>query len=129
MGTSKAPIDSTSHLQKIRPLSKKTSNSNDSLLLKTESAFIRAYNQDPKQAYKTYLSDQSILNREQMDYATQPADQATMIASFSNQITFIPLKAGIASSRDLGYVYGKLFTMTRNKTTCTFGGMNKKGGK
>jgi ketosteroid isomerase-like protein len=107
MGTSKAPVDSTSSLQKIQVPDKQASSGTDSNFLKAEKAFISAYKQDPKQAYKTFLSHQSILNREQMEYATLAADQEFLIASYLQPVTFNPVGTGIASSGDLGYVYGE----------------------
>jgi len=106
MGTSNAPIDSTSSLQKIQS-PKNKSYSNDSNLLKVEYDFIRVYNQKPEQAYHAFLSHQSILNRERMNYATMATDQDFIIASYIQPVTLIPIDAGIAPSGDLGFVYGE----------------------
>ena len=47
MGTSKAPIDSTSSLQKIQVADKKASSDNDSTLLKAEAAFYLSLQKRP----------------------------------------------------------------------------------
>ena len=42
-----------------------------------------------------------------MEYATLASDQEFLIASFTPPVTYIPLGTGIASTGDLGYVYGE----------------------
>jgi ketosteroid isomerase-like protein len=107
IGTSNAPTDSSTTLDKRPILAVTKVNNNDSLVHKIENDFIDAYSKNPQQAYQMYLSDQCILSREQMAYATSAADKATIIASFTHPLKFIPLDAGIASSGDLGYLYGE----------------------
>lgn len=106
LGISTAPMDSTSTLKQVQVQTIKASNHSESIQ-KIETDFIEIYKQNPNQAYKKYLSQQSILSREKMAYATLASDQAVLLASFIQPITFIPLKAGIASSGDLGYLYGE----------------------
>lgn len=75
-------------------------------IVETEEAFIKALKKDKNQSYTKYLSRNSILNHPEMLPATGKEDQARVIASIPSGIQLSIIASGIATSGDLGYVYG-----------------------
>ena len=106
MGTSNAPIESTSSLEKISLLTFSKLKAQDSSIIDVEYSFINTYNKSPQLAYKKYLSNRSILNREQMSFAILPTDKEALLSTYTEPAKLTPLKSGLATSGDLGYVYG-----------------------
>ena len=82
-------------------------------LLMAEQNFIAIYKADKTKAYTTYLSKQSILNRNSLYVATEKKTQSERIGSTPADIQFTITGSGMASSGDLAYVYGN--TVSNNK--------------
>jgi ketosteroid isomerase-like protein len=75
-------------------------------LVKTEEAFISANKKSTAAAYKQFLSQQSILNRHRNLPATAGSEQQKAIEATPQHIQYTILHSGIATSGDLGFVYG-----------------------
>lgn len=75
-------------------------------MLQTEDAFIRLFNEDKSEAYRQYLSDHSIINRNRHLPATFIADQKKHIIETPDEMKFTVDHSGISKSGDLGFVYG-----------------------
>jgi ketosteroid isomerase-like protein len=75
-------------------------------LVKAEEAFIKALKNGKNQAYIKFLSQKSILNHPEMLPVTQKENRASAIASIPSDIQLGIIASGIATSGDLGYVYG-----------------------
>jgi len=82
-------------------------------LLEAEQDFIALYKNDRSGAYKKYLSNQSIVNRNGQLPETNKKDQAKVIENSPGNIEFTVVGSGIASSGDMAYVYGN--TMLTSK--------------
>jgi ketosteroid isomerase-like protein len=83
-------------------------------LLKAEEAFIAIYKTDKAKAYKTYLSKQSILNRNGLYYpAIKDKSRSERIENTPSAIEFTITGSGIAASGDLAYVYGNTLINTK----------------
>ena len=83
-------------------------------LLEAEQKFIEAFKKNKGQAYRTHLSDNSILNRNGLHYpATSGKAQADRINDTPGDLRFSILGYGISPGRDLGYVYGN--TLINNR--------------
>jgi len=83
-------------------------------LLKTEQNFIELYKANKANAYKVYLSNQSILNRNGFQPATEKKSQADMIIATPSDIEFTITGSQIAQTGDLAFIYGN--TLRNNKT-------------
>jgi ketosteroid isomerase-like protein len=108
LGVSNSPANTDSLLVVLRNMDH-TQKYSLSSLLKTEKKFIEL-SKDPAKAYKKYLSTDAILNRN----GELPQYTAWKSNSFPQNIEYKILGSGIASSGDLGYVYGT--TVINNKT-------------
>jgi ketosteroid isomerase-like protein len=76
-------------------------------VLNAEQSFIDAYRTEKVKAYKTYLSDKSILNRNGLVYpASVKKSRSEFIDKTPSNIQFTVTGSGIAPSGDLAYVYG-----------------------
>jgi len=76
-------------------------------LVQAEENFINAFQKNRIEAYTLYLSDKSILNRNGLFYpASNKKSQTDMIQNTPSTIQFHIDGSGMASSGDLGYVYG-----------------------
>lgn len=72
-----------------------------------EQGFIDAYRTEKTKAYKTYLSDKSVLNRNGLAYpASGKKSRSEFIDKTPSNIQFTVTGSGIAPSGDLAYVYG-----------------------
>ena len=83
-------------------------------LLKTEQNFIELYKAEKANAYQVYLSNQSILNRNRFQPATEKKGQADMIIATPSDIEFTITGSQIAQTGDLAFIYGD--TSHNNKT-------------
>ena len=83
-------------------------------LLKAEQNFIELYKADKANAYKVYLSNQSILNRNGFQPATEKKGQADMIIATPSDVEFTITGSQIAQTGDLAFIYGN--TLRNNKT-------------
>jgi ketosteroid isomerase-like protein len=108
LGVSKSPAikDSVPIVLRTTTHAKKKSLSS---LQESEKNFI-ALSNDPSKAYNRYLSSEAILNRN----GELPHDGAWSPNLVPEHIEYKVLGSGIASSGDLGYVYGT--TVINNKT-------------
>ena len=75
-------------------------------MVQAEDAFIKAFKKNPSTAYTPFLSEKTILNRNGHLPGTTPSEFAELIASTPASMNFTIHKSVIATSGDLGYVYG-----------------------
>lgn len=75
---------------------------------KAEDDFIQAYTKSGTDAYALYLTDRSRLNRNGWPPATTTKERFSMLHETPGNISYVITGSGIASSHDLGYVYGTL---------------------
>lgn len=86
---------------------KMTGDASANKVLKAEQDFIEIYKKEKIQAYKTYLSDKSVLNRNGLNYpASGKKSSAEFIDKTPSNIEFTVTGSGIAPTGDLAYVYG-----------------------
>ena len=84
-----------------------TGNPSANEVLNAEQSFIDAYKREKVKAYKTYLSDKSVLNRNGLAYpASVKKSRAKFIDKTPSNIQFTITGSGIAPTGDLAYVYG-----------------------
>lgn len=83
-------------------------------LLKAEQDFIKSYKADKENAYKLYLSKQSILNRNGLQPAMEKKSQAEIIKVTPQDIGYSVEGSAIAPTGDLAYIYGN--TLNNNKS-------------
>jgi ketosteroid isomerase-like protein len=106
LGTNNIPSVDTQEAQKINASKITTKPLDLALLVKTEEAFIKEYSKSSQSAYKKFLSAQSILNRHKNLPATTGYEQDRIIQATPPNIRFTINHSGIATSGDLGFVYG-----------------------
>jgi ketosteroid isomerase-like protein len=100
-------------LDKIKT-KKITGDASTTEVLKAEQNFINAFKVNKEEAYKNYLSKQSVLNRNGLYYPSiGKKAESNMIENTPPGIEFTIVGSGIASSGDLAYVYGN--TIINNK--------------
>jgi ketosteroid isomerase-like protein len=75
---------------------------------KAEDNFIQAYKKSGTDAYSMVLTDRSRLNRNGWPPAITTKERFSMLYETPDSISYIINGSGIASSHDLGYVYGTL---------------------
>jgi ketosteroid isomerase-like protein len=75
-------------------------------LRSAEEAFISLAQTDPAAAYRRFLSGVSILNHNGFRPATKAADPEKLITAASSALQYEVKGSGMATSGDLGYVYG-----------------------
>jgi ketosteroid isomerase-like protein len=108
LGTSNIPSVDAQEAQKINASKITTQPIDLASLVKTEEAFIKAYSKNSQSAYKKFLSAQSILNRHKNLPATTGDQQDKIIETTPPDIRFTINHSGIATSGDLGFVYGTI---------------------
>ena len=113
LGVGNLPAVSQSGINKIEA-KKITGNASTTELLKAEQKFIATYKINKAEAYKTYLSKQSILNRNGLQPATEKKGQTDMIIATPSDVEFTVTGSQIAPSGDLAFIYGN--TSYNNKT-------------
>jgi ketosteroid isomerase-like protein len=106
LGVSNLPSTDSAEVIKI-DAARTTTNPIDLLaMVKTEEAFIVAYKKNGPGAYRQFLAQQSILNRNSSLPATTSAEQSKIIEATPQDIRFAINGSGISKSGDLGFVYG-----------------------
>jgi ketosteroid isomerase-like protein len=106
LGVSNVPTTDSQEVQKIT-VEKITTNPIDlASLVKAEEKFIKAFKKNRTTAYNQFLSQHSILNRNQQLPATSTAEQKTTIEATPQQVNFTINGSRIAKSGDLGFVFG-----------------------
>jgi hypothetical protein len=116
LGISNVPLHPGSEVRKINvdKLAGKTGSLQDASLAAAENEFIKIFSQNKQEAYRKYLSDQSILNRNGHLPAINKTEQSLVIDSTSSFLQFTPAGQVLAPSSDMGFVYGK--TVLNGKT-------------
>jgi hypothetical protein len=79
---------------------------NSQNLMETEKEFVNAAKQSLKDAYSKYLSERTLLTRNGMSPGTTSDEISTIVNKSPQSIQYLPEGSGIASSGDVGYVYG-----------------------
>jgi len=114
LGVGNTPANSLSAVKKV-DAKKIKGNPNTDEVTKAEQNFINAYKQNKVDAYKNYLSAQSILNRNGYLPATENNDQSKLISETPSNIQYSIQGSGIASSGDIAYVYGNTVINDKNE--------------
>lgn len=128
LGVGNTPANPSSDAKKIEA-KKIQGNATSDEIMKTERNFIDAYKQNKFKAYRNYLSAQSILNRNGCLPATEKTGQSKLIAETPGNIRYTIEGSGIASSGDLGYVYGNTIINDKNENYLHIWRKEKKGWK
>jgi ketosteroid isomerase-like protein len=114
LGIGNTPINPFIKTKKI--VAKKTNgNAVTDSVLKAEENFIAAYHENLPKAYRKYLSNKTILNRNGRLPAISIDDQLKVIKNTPLDIQFSITGSGIASSGDLAYVYGNTTINNKNE--------------
>lgn len=106
LGVSPTPVNNAKEVQKIKANKFVKTAGDQESLLKAEEAFVKSYQNSKGVAYRQYLSYKSILTRNKSLPATTSKDRFDIIALTPEGIEFSLIGSGMASSGDLGYVYG-----------------------
>lgn len=115
LGVNNTPKVLTTDLQEIKAGKLKGEAITDQVL-EAEKHFIEIYKQGKIKAYQAFLSGQSILNRNGLNYpATTRESQSQFIINTPSDIEFTISGSGIASSGDLAYVYGNTISNTKQE--------------
>jgi len=114
LGVSNVQVSSDTVLRKIEITNPSIEPGTLPTLLEAENNFIAATRQSLKDAYLKYISPQSILNRNNIRPARTNDEVRSLLDSLPPQIEFTTEGSGIASSGDLGFVYGT--TMINGKS-------------
>jgi len=85
-----------------RAISKK-----DTSLIAAEKDFLELFNRNPAEAYKKYLSKQSLLNRMAHTPAITSEDQRAVISSTLSSIQFTIDGWNMSPGMDIAYIYGR----------------------
>lgn len=83
-------------------------------VINVENQFLKAVAKNKSKAYKKFLSEQSILNRNGFLPAANVTDQQKLIDLTSSSIQYKIEGSGMSPNMDMGYVYGT--TVINNKT-------------
>ncbi|MES1219886.1 MAG: nuclear transport factor 2 family protein [Bacteroidota bacterium] len=115
LGTGNNPAPEENSLHKIEIKKHGRATGDEGSLLFAENGFINELNRSKQEAYKKYQSTYfSLLKRHNIQPAWLKKDLTAVIDSTPGLITYTILSSGIASSGDLGYVYGS--TVMNGKT-------------
>jgi ketosteroid isomerase-like protein len=106
LGISNAPVSMDTILQKMEITDPLVKAGTIADLKEAENNFIVARKQSIKNAYLQFTSNQVILNRNGLPPARSASEIQNLLDNFSQPIEFTIDSYGIASSGDLGYVYG-----------------------
>jgi len=128
LGVGNAPQLTQSGLNEIK-IKKISGTASTEELLKAEQNFIVSYKADKENAYKLYLSKQSILNRHGLQQATEKKSQTEMIKATPQDIEYTVAGSAIAPSGDLAYVYGNSFNNKKSENYLRIWRKEKEGWK
>ena len=106
LGVTNIPASADTVLRKIEITDPASDAGNATNLLEAENAFIQAAKQSSKEAYNKFLSAETILNRVGVPPAKSHAEITLLIENSPKTMELLIDGSGIASSGDLGYVYG-----------------------
>ena len=106
LGVSNIPASRVSILQKVEITDPTSQAGTLADLKETENNFIMSTKQSVKDAYTRFMSNQVILNRNNVAPARSASEIQNLLDNSTQPIQFNVAGAGIASSGDLGYVYG-----------------------
>lgn len=106
LGVSNLPSTDSADVVKIDAPKVSANPINLHSLVKTEEAFIKAYKKKNAAAYQQFLSQQSILNRNNALPATTPEVRSGTIEATPQAMRFAINGSWISKSGDLGLVYG-----------------------
>lgn len=116
LGVGNTPLNLSNEMIRISA-SKESIRLKDSLsLISAEKSFIELFYQNKVEAYKKFLSKQSILNRMKQSPALSSDSQKTLIDSTSASIQYSIDGWNMSSGLDIGYAYGRtvLYGKTEN---------------
>ena len=114
LGVGNAPVNISNDVVKITSAKTAIKLADTLSLVATEKAFIESFKQNSAEAYKKYLSKESILNRMGHGYAVTAVDQEAISNSTSSSIQYTIDGWKISPGLDMGYVYGT--TILNGKT-------------
>lgn len=115
LGINETPIADIKEVEEINVNLKTYSPIDLSSLLKAEKAFIRQFNKDKIKAYKQYLSKKTVLNRNRHLPAIQADELESSIRDTPAEVRFQVDHSGIATSGDLGFVYGTILNKDKKE--------------
>ncbi|MFL5739821.1 MAG: hypothetical protein ACJ75B_06360 [Flavisolibacter sp.] len=106
MGVGGTPVNNSIVVHELKGSRQHGTDSLD--MLDQENKFISSFSHSPEDAYRKYLSSQSILNRNGQLPATTSSEQHREILQTPASIRFTVLGHGFSAAGDLGYVYGSI---------------------
>ncbi len=112
MGTSYKAVNNAQSVQEVK--TNTIQNATLQSMLAEEDAFTKGAASNSSNAYKAYLSSKSIINRIGSLPARSVSEQAALIKNLPPGIAYTRLGEGLATSGDLGYVYGSLALNQKN---------------
>jgi hypothetical protein len=112
MGTNYKIINNAQTVQKIAATGVRVATLQS--MIYAEESFDKAAALNSPTAYGAYLSSKSIINHNNHLPAILPAEQSALINSLPINITYKPLGEGLATSGDLGYIYGSIISNNKS---------------
>ncbi len=106
LGVSNLPATDSSEVHILTVEKFPTGSADSAALLNTEEKFITAFQKNKADAYRDYLSRQSILNRNRSLPAAAAPEQTGLIEATPQELNFTMKGFRMARSGDLGCVYG-----------------------
>jgi hypothetical protein len=114
LGVNNTPLDPGSTWKKMERTNPEFQKGDERSLVETEREFINDKGSPVKEKYSKWLSGSFILNRNGNAPAMNADSVSNLLRSGPGKIDYTVIGAGIASSGDLGYVFG--ITIINNKT-------------
>jgi ketosteroid isomerase-like protein len=114
LGVNNTPVNLSNEIKKIVAPKERSKPTKRSSLVSAEEKFIELSKHDKYGAYRKYLSNESILNRNGFLPASKQQEQRVVIDSTSSLIQYIKEGWGISRVLDMGYTYGT--TIINGKT-------------
>jgi ketosteroid isomerase-like protein len=114
IGVNNTPALSDTILRKIEITDPSVEPGDTSSLMEAEKKFITDAGRSLKAAYSNSLSARTLITRNAMAPGKTDEEIITIVGKSPQSIQYNPINSGIASSGDLGYVYGT--TMIEGKT-------------
>ena len=115
IGSSYSKINPAMEAEKVDVEKINAKSINLASMVKAEEDFIKIFKKDRKKAYTKYLSQKSVLNYPKMLPATAAEDQTSNIDSMPSDLQLAISGSRIATSGDLGYVFGTTLSKGRNQ--------------
>ena len=114
LGVNGLPATDTTEVEKINVEKISASSIDLKSMVKAEDDFTRLFYRDKLLAYARYNSEHSILNRNGQLPATNVNEQEITIKNTPSEIKYHVDHSGIATSGDMGFIYGT--TVNKDKT-------------